>query len=82
MVYTEVFWIEIKSSHEGVIATSYVPTRRIYKKMNSGDVHANEIRIVTTGRHPVKFDEHERGGGYTGVELDVHFCPVVFNEGE
>ena len=27
--------IEIKSSHEGVIATSYVPTRRIYKKLNS-----------------------------------------------
>ena len=21
----------------------------------------------------VRFDEHERGGGYTGVELDFHF---------
>ena len=65
--------IEIKISHEGVIATSYVPTRRIYKKLNSHDVHAIEIRIITTDGHPVKFE---------GVELDLHFCPVVFNEGE
>ena len=74
--------IEIKSSREGVIATSYVPTRRIYKKLNSRNVHAIEIRIVTTDGRPVRFDEHERGGGYTGVELDLHFRPVVFNEGE
>ena len=74
--------IEIKSSREGVIATSYVPTRRIYKKLNSRRVPAIEIRIVTTDGRPVMFDEHERGGGYTGVELDLHFRPVVFNEGE
>ena len=43
---------------------------------------AIEIRIATTDGHPVMFDEHERGGGYTGVELDLHFRPVVFNEGE
>ena len=65
-----------------MIATSYVPTRRIYKKLNSRHVHAIEIRIVTTDGCPVRFDEHERGGGYTGVELDLHFRPVVFNEGE
>ena len=76
MVYTEVFWCE------GVIGTSYVPTRRIYKKLNSRDVRAIEIRIVTTDGRPVKFDEHERGGGNTGIELDLHFHPVVFNEGE
>ena len=74
--------IEIKSSREGVIATSYVPTRRIYKKLNSRRVPAIEIRITTTDGRPVMFDEHERGGGYTGVELDLHFRPVVFNEGE
>ena len=74
--------IEIKSSCEGVIATSYVPTCRIYKKLNSRRVHAIEIRIVTTDGRSVRFDEHERGGGYTGVELDLHFRPVVFNEGE
>ena len=74
--------IEIKSSREGVIATSYVPTRRIYKKLNSRRLPAIEIRITTTDGRPVMFDEHERGGGYTGVELDLHFRPVVFNEGE
>ena len=40
--------IEIKSSREGVIATSYVPTRRIYKKLNSHRLPAIEIRITTT----------------------------------
>ena len=74
--------IEIKSSRKGVIAISYVPTCRIYKKLISHDVRAIEIRIITTDGRPVKFDECEGGGGYIGVELDLHFRPVVFNEGE
>ena len=75
--------IEIKyTHHEGVIAISYVPTRRIYKKLNTRYVRAIEICIITTGGRPVKFDESKGGGGYTGVELDLHFRPVVFNESE
>ena len=66
----------------GVIAISYVSTHRIYKKLNTRDVHAIEIRIITTDRRPVKFDESEGGGRYTGVEVDLHFRPVLFNEGE
>ena len=66
-----------KLSKEGVIAISYVSTRRIYEKL-----HAIKIHIITTDGRPVKFDESEGGGGYTDVEVHLHFHPVLFNEGE
>ena len=45
-------------------------------------MHAIEIRIIATNGRPVKLDESEGCGGYTGVEVDLHFRPVLFNEGE
>ena len=74
--------LDQKLSKEGVIAISYVSTRRIYKKPNTCDVRAIDIRIITTDGRPVKFDESEGGGRYTGVEVDLYFRPVVFNKGE
>ena len=71
-----------KLSKEGVIAISYVSTHQIYKKLNTPDVRAIEICIITTDGCPVKFDESEGVGRYTGVEVDLHSRPVVFNKGE
>ena len=69
-------------SHEEVVLVSYVPKRHAYKKLNTRDVLAIQINIVTADGRSVNFAENAKKNYNIGIDVNLHFRPVVFNESE